>query len=103
MLSLGASGKRGTDARGFRGWERLSGLGYVQKLIFRSRSAGDDKVHEASWDGRTIKGILSTETETNDLKSIVSEAIELKSLEPEGYLLLRLKSLNQGELQMTVY
>ena len=85
MLSFGASGKRGTDARGFRGVGRLSGLGYVQKLIFRSRSAGDDKVLEASWDGRTIKRVLSTETEKNDLKSIVSEAIDLKSLEPEDY------------------
>ena len=37
MTSFGASVKRGTNARGFRGVGRLSGLAYCQELIFRSR------------------------------------------------------------------
>jgi hypothetical protein len=60
MLSIGASGKRGTDARGFRGVGRLSGLGYAQELIFRSRAEGDSLVLEAAWDCRVIKRLLAS-------------------------------------------
>jgi len=49
MTSFGASAKRGTNARGFRGVGRLSGLGYCQELLFRSRSAGESKVIELHW------------------------------------------------------
>src|SRR3546814_860847 len=41
LTALGASTKRGTQARGFRGVGRLAGLGYAQELIFRSRVAGE--------------------------------------------------------------
>src|ERR1700719_1950079 len=44
LSNLGASTKRGTSARGFRGVGRLAGLGYCQELIFRSRSASDPLV-----------------------------------------------------------
>lgn len=85
MLSFGASVKRGTDARGFRGVGRLSALGYVQQLVFRSRANGDTKVLEARWDGRAVKRILaSTDTDT-DLRTIVKEAVTLTSLDPDIY------------------
>ena len=35
ITAIGASHKRGTTLRGFRGVGRLSGLGYCQELIFR--------------------------------------------------------------------
>src|SRR5882757_1047604 len=38
LTSFGASAKRGTRSRGFRGVGRLSALGYCQGLIFRSRA-----------------------------------------------------------------
>src|SRR2546425_688919 len=38
LTSFGASIKRGTKARGFRGVGRLAGMGYCQELIFRSRA-----------------------------------------------------------------
>src|SRR5258708_776162 len=40
LSALGASAKRGGTARGFRGVGRLAGLGYAQRLIFRSRTDG---------------------------------------------------------------
>ncbi|WP_455874753.1 ATP-binding protein [Rhizobium yanglingense] len=58
MGALGASGKRGTTARGFRGVGRLAGLGYAQELIFRSRAVGDDRVAELAWDCRKLKSLL---------------------------------------------
>lgn len=85
MLSFGASEKRGTDARGFRGVGRLSALGYVQQLVFRSRARGDTKVLEATWDGRTVKRMLASNDSDSDLRSIVREAVTLKRLEPGDY------------------
>jgi len=58
MVALGASGKRGTSARGFRGVGRLAGLGYAQELIFRSRTESDTSVAELVWDCRKLKVAL---------------------------------------------
>jgi Histidine kinase-, DNA gyrase B-, and HSP90-like ATPase len=55
LSALGASGKRGTSARGFRGVGRLAGLGYAQELIFRSRASGEGLVSELRWDSRQLK------------------------------------------------
>ncbi len=85
MLSFGASEKRGTDARGFRGVGRLSGLGYVQQLLFRSRAKGDTKVMEALWDGRVVKRMLASTDSDTGLRTIVREAATLKRLDPEDY------------------
>src|SRR4051794_12239074 len=49
MTSFGSSAKRGSNARGFRGVGRLSGLAYCQELVFRSRAAGDALVSELRW------------------------------------------------------
>jgi len=46
LTAFGGSAKRGTDARGFRGVGRLSGLGYCQELVFRSRAPGEASVSE---------------------------------------------------------
>lgn len=77
LTALGASKKRGTPARGFRGVGRLSGLGYCQELIFRSRSAKDPKVMELSWDGRRFKEILLNPQYKGDLNDVVREVTTL--------------------------
>ncbi len=81
MLSFGASTKRGKLSRGFRGVGRLAGLGYVQKLIFRSRALGDPYVMEATWDVRTVKRILSSNQCDKEFDSVVIEALNLSKLE----------------------
>src|SRR6185503_12060559 len=55
LTALGASKKRGSSLRGFRGVGRLSGLGYCQELVFRARAAQDRKVSELTWDGEKLK------------------------------------------------
>lgn len=60
MCAIGASQKRGTKARGFRGIGRLVGLGYAQELSFRSRSHGRERVFEAKWDARLLKELLQS-------------------------------------------
>ena len=85
MLSFGASNKRGTDARGFRGVGRLSGLGYVQQLVFRSRASDDAEVLEATWDAKKIKQMLASNDDETDLKTIVQQSVVIKRLAPENY------------------
>ena len=85
MVTFGASKKKDTGARGFRGVGRLSSLGYVQKLIFRSRAIGDKKVFEATWSGHKIKEILALGDPSVDLNMVVQEALTINKLNPEGF------------------
>jgi molecular chaperone HtpG len=41
LTSIGASSKRGTTARGFRGVGRLAAFGYAQEVTFRAKASGD--------------------------------------------------------------
>ena len=85
MVSFGASEKRDTDARGLRGVGRLSGLGYVQRLVFRSRATNDSSVLEAAWDGRVVKSMLASTDRDIDLETIVRDSVTVKRIDPEGY------------------
>ena len=82
MLSFGASMKRGTNARGLRGVGRLSGLGYVQKLVFRSRSKGDSNVMEAEWNMVAVKRMLASSDTDINLSTVVNEAVTLRTTRP---------------------
>ncbi len=86
MLSFGASAKRGTDARGFRGVGRLAGLGNVQSLVFRSRAPGDTQVMEATWDMRIARRMLSSSTSNTDLQTIVQNAVTLNATDVDDCL-----------------
>lgn len=75
MCSIGASRKRGSKARGFRGIGRLVGLGYCQELIFRSRSEASEQVYTASWDCRRLREELragSASSLVNVIANVVS-------------------------------
>jgi len=85
LSAFGASQKRGTHARGFRGVGRLSGLGYCQELIFRSRSQGDTKVMELRWDCRKFKSLLSSSDYHGDLYDVVREIVTYQTISPEIY------------------
>ena len=71
MLAFGASEKRGTNARGFRGIGRFSGLGYCQKMVFRSKAKGETTVSEAEWDGRMLKRLLADNSERLSISDLV--------------------------------
>lgn len=83
MLAFGASEKRGTDARGFRGVGRFSGLGYCQKLIFRSKAAGEDKVSEVEWDGRVLKQLLADNSERLSISELVKRVAVFSQYQSE--------------------
>jgi molecular chaperone HtpG len=81
---LGASKKRGTNLRGFRGVGRLSGLGYCQELVFRTRAAGERKTSELSWDGKKLKDLLRAEDHT-DLQQAIKSIAQIRTISLDGY------------------
>jgi hypothetical protein len=85
VTAFGASLKRGTTARGFRGVGRLAGIGYCQELVFRSRAAGARGVSELRWDCRKIKAILRDAAFHGDLTDLVAQTVETRRIEGSGW------------------
>lgn len=85
MTSFGASHKRGTTARGFRGVGRLAGLGYCQQLRFRSRSTKEANILEVRWDCRLLKSLLSSPNFDGDLEELVRKIVSVRKIDNDGY------------------
>lgn len=85
MTALGVSKKRGSHARGFRGVGRLSGLGYCQELVMRSKASEDDIVREIRWNCRRFKEILRDETFRGNVDELVREVVSVDFLEPKDF------------------
>jgi len=85
LTAFGASTKRGTTARGFRGVGRLAGLGYCQELIFRSRAAGEARISELKWDCRNLKTALRAVEFSGDLAKLVGEVVSVRRVTSAGY------------------
>lgn len=77
LVALGASRKRGTKARGFRGVGRLAGLGYCQELIFRSKSDGEREISEMRWDCRRLKSILRDSSFRGDVEELIKDVVRV--------------------------
>ncbi len=85
LTALGASTKRGTPARGFRGVGRLAGLAYAQELIFRSRVAGETHVSELRWDCRGLRVALRAVGADNGAAALIRSIIMIDRIEATGY------------------
>ncbi len=85
LTAFGASKKRGTNARGFRGVGRFSGLGYCQKLVFRSKTNLDTEVSELVWDGRRFKEILLDSKYQGGINDVVHGVTEVSSSHDTSY------------------
>ena len=79
MLSVGASQKVDTDARGFRGVGRFAGLSYCRELIFRTSAAGEKTVSEIRWNGIQFKRLVNDPNYTGDLKSFLNDITNVYS------------------------
>lgn len=80
LSNLGASTKRGTAARGFRGVGRLAGLGYCQELIFRSRSENEKLVSELRWDCRALKSALRNARPGQHLLELIHDILSVRRI-----------------------
>ena len=85
LTAFGASAKRGTAARGFRGVGRLAGLGYCQELIFRSRADGARRVCELHWDCKKTKTILRDSAFRGELSDLVDQTVSLRQVDAAGW------------------
>jgi len=85
LTTIGASQKRGKQLRGFRGVGRLSGLGFCQELIFRSRAEGDSKVSEIRWDGRTLREKMRDQNFNGGLVEIIQAAVTVNTAPADGF------------------
>ena len=83
LSNLGASLKRGTNARGFRGVGRLSGLGYCQELIFRGRADEEKLISELRWDGRALKTMLRAADHSKNLRAMVKDIVTVRRIKPK--------------------
>lgn len=72
LTAVGASAKRGSGARGFRGVGRLSGLAYARSLVFRSRAAGEDTVSTMTWNCQALRTALRDPGDRRDLAAIIA-------------------------------
>jgi histidine kinase/DNA gyrase B/HSP90-like ATPase len=84
LVAFGASKKRGSGARGFRGVGRLAGIGYCQELIFRSKAADDAQISELRWDCRKLKTLLRSQEYADNLERLVSDIVTTRTLKPAG-------------------
>ncbi|MHA3772640.1 ATP-binding protein [Verrucomicrobiota bacterium sgz303538] len=80
LTAFGASRKRGSAARGFRGVGRLAGLGYCQELIMRTRALGDTQVTELRWNCLRLKELLADSSYTNTLEETVRDVVTVQKL-----------------------
>ena len=85
MTAFGASNKRDTDARGFRGVGRLAGLAYCRELIFRTKSKGEPEVLQLTWDCQVLKSILLDPNYKGDLSDVVNDVVTISSITAENY------------------
>lgn len=99
LTSLGASKKRGSNARGFRGVGRLSGLAYCQQLIFRSKSPNGPRVWEVRWDCRRLKELLNDHKFAGDLNDVMFDILEFNTFEdaasPPHFFEVELRNVNR--------
>lgn len=85
LTSIGASAKRGSKARGFRGVGRLAGLGYCQEVIFRSRTSPESLVSELRWDCRRLQAALRSADFKGGLAEVIQDAIAVRHASLDGY------------------
>jgi hypothetical protein len=85
LTSLGASAKRGSRARGFRGVGRLCGLAYCQELVLRTKALDDDVVSELSWDCRQLRELLRDHAFSGDLSELVNRTANMTSKPCKGF------------------
>jgi Histidine kinase-, DNA gyrase B-, and HSP90-like ATPase len=85
LTALGASAKRGGTGRGFRGVGRLAGLGYAQRLVFRSRTKQDNLVSEMSWDCRLLRSSLRSAEADGGVEELIRQVATLSRVAPDEY------------------
>lgn len=82
LTNLGCSPKEGTNQRGFRGIGRLGGLAYCDKLVFETRSMGDELVSVIRWNRKEFDAIATDSQKNITLSEMIQAVASLEYEEP---------------------
>lgn len=97
LMDIGNSKKHGTQARGFRGIGRLSGLAFCDKLLFETSYFGEDQKTTISFDALNIKKhLIASSSSGEDLIDVIEQSTEtLTSVaeKKEHYFKVTLKNI----------
>ncbi|WP_316197818.1 ATP-binding protein [Bradyrhizobium sp. SZCCHNS2002] len=77
LLAVGGSRKRGTEARGFRGVGRLSGLAYCRQIEFVTKAKNADRLSRVVWDCRKLRELISGNSGSDDLRTVMASAASI--------------------------
>ncbi|QQN65279.1 ATP-binding protein [Bradyrhizobium diazoefficiens] len=77
LLAVGGSRKRGTEARGFRGVGRLSGLAYCRQIEFVTKAKDADRIARIVWDCRKLREMISANGGADDLRTVMASAVSV--------------------------
>ena len=77
MLSIGGSDKVRDKTKyiGFRGIGRISGMPFCEKLTFRNKAQGSNKIQKCIWEGKKYRNLLDNENVKDDLQSIIKKVV----------------------------
>ena len=78
MLDVADSDKDRDTEKGFRGIGRLAGLGYCDKLIFRTTARGEDKEAIITWDGVKLKEIVDDPMQHPSSEELIDTITEIE-------------------------
>lgn len=59
LQDIGKSNKKAKISRGFRGIGRLGGLGYSDKLVFKTKAIGEQNVSICSWNCKELRKLIN--------------------------------------------
>lgn len=87
MTDVADSDKDRDIEKGFRGIGRLAGLGYCDKLIFRTTAQGENKESVITWDGIKLKKIVDDPEQHPSSEELIETITEItdNSAEPEEH------------------
>ena len=78
LHDLGRSEKNSQYSRGFRGIGRLGGLGYCEKLRFKTKSKGEDLISISTWDCKKLRELIGDNDDRLEAASVIKQVAKLK-------------------------
>lgn len=78
MTDVADSDKDRDTEKGFRGIGRLAGLGYCDKLIFRTSVKGEDKESIITWDGVKLRSIVDDPKQHPSSEDLIETITEIE-------------------------
>jgi hypothetical protein len=101
LHGLGSRRKDSSNARGFRGIGRLSGLAYCDTLRFITRANGERLISMSSWDCRRLAAIISDKHEIGTPSSILRRVVTFEQREatiedPPHYFVVEMRGIRNA-------